>query len=777
MDAIRADSVWRADITALELPLPAGKVSLPGFDFGMTLAELFLTAPVVLFFLLIAAILGVRRSSGEGSKAVSTFLIMVPFLAMIFVAWRFSPFIAAQPHKGAAGVATVFASGFQAYLIFLTATVVAYSAAAWFTLLLAVMSSALLGAVLWIAHAVNSERPGSGELIAAGRMLLGGGLWILLLIVIEKLFTPFGFRPWRDATSKGLAHQQAPAISRKVYPMILLFVSPIVLIASAGMVFAEPRPLDLSGKTLAVAAPKVAPDPAMVVAQMLHSGGRTPPEEAWELAEEHAWRHAKGLDLRGYHLDGADFTGSKLFSTDFRGASLRNAVFKETRIRSGRFDIPCLAGATFWGAILAEPFLSPGGGGASDGSCSSGSREPQNAQGENLGADRRSLAIKVADQSTLPIDGQQLATIDFTGAVLIAADFPKLEAIAQDGSAEGKTRCVLLRFPDMIFNQARIEDGNLECRDLHTIKMASATFERVNFSDSVLPDFGEGEAPFGFRGSEMPRVRLGGVLSGVDFENVNLTDADLSGSDLREANLKNATLVQATMIEVNLADANVHEADFSEAKLRDAVFPEFSENNRPKTFRGAELGNTTLVGVLQNTNFDLARLDRADLSAVTSLGDASFRGAILRDAKLPAFDEQTRPKSFQGADLRGVTLSGNLDQVDFRGADLRGATITRNSSLIGAQFQCADLRGSTFGGTLKPASIASAITDNIHGKIAEDIREVLASDRDEVLLDDFKTELEDRFGSRPFAAPEECPTKARSTDVGTAGRRAEIAQP
>jgi uncharacterized protein YjbI with pentapeptide repeats len=281
----------------------------------------------------------------------------------------------------------------------------------------------------------------------------------------------------------------------------------------------------------------------------------------------------------------------------------------------------------------------------------------------------------------------------------------------------------------------------------------------------------------------MQRVTLGGSLAGVDFEGVDLADSvftELDGKvpDLSGAKLIGANLSRATMDDVLLEGASVDRVDFTMTGLRNVVIPEIGEGNRPMTLKGAELSHATLTGDLQSMAFDFATLERANLSGVTSLRGASFRGARLMGAALPDFTAETRPASFQGADLRGVRLAGDLDGVDFSGAMLRNAVIAPGTSLVGARFDCADLRGmKEFKGRLDPAHVQSAMMDSEHDEAAEKLRLLLDADRDRVLKSYFDEEVlaktEGRFATE-VASPTDCPTMKETASAGTSASRVEV---
>lgn len=177
---------------------------------------------------------------------------------------------------------------------------------------------------------------------------------------------------------------------------------------------------------------------------------------------------------------------------------------------------------------------------------------------------------------------------------------------------------------------------------------------------------------------DLTRKHLAGLdLSQLDFRGADLFAVDLSGAKLRGANLSGANLNRAVLREADLAGANLRAANMFAVIMTGA------------DLTGADLSQARIIGELQNTRLNGAKLIKADLgfdptnqNMVPAIVDLS--GAMLDEANLT--HANLTSASMQYASLKGAQLThARLNWAKLAGANLSGA------DLSGADLSDADL--------------------------------------------------------------------------------------
>jgi uncharacterized protein YjbI with pentapeptide repeats len=228
----------------------------------------------------------------------------------------------------------------------------------------------------------------------------------------------------------------------------------------------------------------------------------------------------------------------------------------------------------------------------------------------------------------------------------------------------------------------KIEDPGKELYKLHTQFYPNSDFdlksayEKKNVATTTDGGFDK-ERDFYKIHKDVPKQFYKSVKKGVkDFSGKYLANMDLSEKAIGRTHVEGVKFIGANMENSNFASQTLEKADFTNAKLMKTKW------------RRARLYEAI---------FDGADLTGADLTDAFGLHNASFKGAVLRNAKL----NDTIPKytNFSGADLRGaeflrkkLDIKIELDKANFTGADLRGANL-QFTQMTETVFDNADLRG------------------------------------------------------------------------------------
>jgi uncharacterized protein YjbI with pentapeptide repeats len=191
-------------------------------------------------------------------------------------------------------------------------------------------------------------------------------------------------------------------------------------------------------------------------------------------------------------------------------------------------------------------------------------------------------------------------------------------------------------------------------------------------------------------------------LSELDFLAARLVRSDVFGSDLTKANLARADLTGARLDRTVLTFANFQGANLEGATLmRPTIYSDLRTDWREApVFDGANLRGVRLTGRIDGASFRGADLSGFDFSPHDPRADISF---------LPRnFCHGCR---FDGAMLRGADFDdASLAMASFAGANLAGARLTR-TDLTRVDFKGADLSGADFTG----ADLAEADLRRVKG--------------------------------------------------------------
>jgi uncharacterized protein YjbI with pentapeptide repeats len=191
-------------------------------------------------------------------------------------------------------------------------------------------------------------------------------------------------------------------------------------------------------------------------------------------------------------------------------------------------------------------------------------------------------------------------------------------------------------------------------------------------------------------------------LSELDFLGARLVRSDVFGTDLTKANLARADLTGARLDRTVLTFANFRGANLEGATLmRPTIYSDLRTDWREApVFDGANLRGVRLTGRIDGGSFKGADLSGFDFSPHDPRADISF---------LPR--NFCRGCRFDGAVLRGANFDdASLAMASFAGANLSGARLTR-ADLARADFTGADLTGADLTG----ADLADADLRQVKG--------------------------------------------------------------
>jgi len=191
------------------------------------------------------------------------------------------------------------------------------------------------------------------------------------------------------------------------------------------------------------------------------------------------------------------------------------------------------------------------------------------------------------------------------------------------------------------------------------------------------------------------------------FTGEKLDGLDLSGFAFEDMAFEQCSFVKSTTADVVFE--TVKNCNFTDTAGNGSQFSASLGCN----FTRAKLKNSTIRGSMEDSDFTLADLEKAELSTFIPLGGKRthpatglvFAKAILHEASL---NVSLQSPSFEGADLSASVWTGStLADANIRNANLQNATLIAcklkncdftNADLRGANFSGADLSGSQFGG-------------------------------------------------------------------------------
>lgn len=178
-------------------------------------------------------------------------------------------------------------------------------------------------------------------------------------------------------------------------------------------------------------------------------------------------------------------------------------------------------------------------------------------------------------------------------------------------------------------------------------------------------------------------------LSEIDFKGARLARSDIFGTNLVGANLARTDLRRARLDRTVLTFANFAGANLEGATLmRPTIYSDLrSDWREAPVFDGANLRGVRLTGRIDGASFKGADLSGFDFSPHDPRADISF---------LPR--NFCRGCRFDGAVLRGADFDdASLAMASFAGANLAGARLTR-TDLTRVDFTGADLTGADITG-------------------------------------------------------------------------------
>jgi len=256
--------------------------------------------------------------------------------------------------------------------------------------------------------------------------------------------------------------------------------------------------------------------------------------------------------------------------------------------------------------------------------------------------------------------GKDLSDTDFTGAVVVGADFRFTGITPEQLASTASYQTKDLR--GTIFSGTwNLRGGDFTGQDLTDSDFRTARLDNANFSNADLTNalfLGAKLANANFSGADLSHAQVGSHFQGTE-------------GDLTNVNFSSATLVGTTI------GASTG-ADFTNAVLQDTILS--SGITLPQLESTMSYQNRDLTGVVVPASIDLTGKD--------------FSGWTLAGARLP---------NLSGAQLNGADLSGawleNLKEANLSGANVRGAQFQRDSNLTqeqlksSASYQSKDLAG------------------------------------------------------------------------------------
>jgi uncharacterized protein YjbI with pentapeptide repeats len=338
------------------------------------------------------------------------------------------------------------------------------------------------------------------------------------------------------------------------------------------------------------------------------------------------------------------------------------------------------------------------------------------AENERRAAGDGAQPRAVVDLAGVPLEEQDLSSLDLTGLEIVDAHAPRSLWAGARLRAMALTRA---QFNGADLSDALILDSDLDGAILDDANLARAALDGSRFARARAPRLMA-------RGASLQRVRA----TAADFADADFTGADLSFADLRAGRFGAARFEGARLI-----NADLRGADLARARLAGAILA------------GARVDCATRLP--PGLDPDAALLVPLDLCG----------GRFALDYRGKALDGV----SFRDLDLRGALMQGaRIAQADFTGANLDGA----------------DLSGvSDFGARFAPASAREASLENARGELndllAADLRNARLSGAPGAALDilvgphgprlDGASLVRVRLTLHPFAQPER---ERASLDLG-----------
>jgi len=201
-------------------------------------------------------------------------------------------------------------------------------------------------------------------------------------------------------------------------------------------------------------------------------------------------------------------------------------------------------------------------------------------------------------------------------------------------------------------------------------------------------------------------------LSGLDFQQYDLSQADFTGSLLIDVDMSNGIYIGASFFACDMRNADMHNGNFSRADFRGAYVA------------GANLSGANLSDVDLREGKIMKRGDRGVLEDRKRSAGAGAK-AILSGAKMSDTNmagAQATSADFSDSDMSGVIMTdANLSGASFEGANLADADLT-GSDLSDTNMRQSIMTGTVMEGTEQHGmDDTAAITEEDMGSKLENL--------------------------------------------------------
>lgn len=392
--------------------------------------------------------------------------------------------------------------------------------------------------------------------------------------------------------------------------------------------------------------------------------------------------NAAAQDISSYacaHVthSGTDYSGRSLVGEDFAGKSLVNANFSGSDVSGANFEGADLTGADFTGATLAQ---------------GPEAQEMSDFTSATL-TNACFNAVSIKGSPSAPGASFQFANLNCTAITqtdITAALFgPSIRAATPGGNCRSSFAGTLMNCEflaqwkdlDLSYANVAVCKDKLAGLDLSDALMSGVQFQYMNL------------AATNFTGATLDQTNLYSAdLTGALFNGANLKLATLSSVQAKNAQFKN----QAQLSGATLSYGNFQEAFFNGAVLQAA------DGIPAATLSFAVLENADFSGAeMIGVNMSGATLDQATLIKSATIQNANFSNATLSNIKL------------QSAKLSGVVFDyADLIDADFTGATFLAGDNYRAASLVKANLQGADFTQSNLDG-VNMTNAAVALADGV----------------------------------------------------------------
>lgn len=392
-----------------------------------------------------------------------------------------------------------------------------------------------------------------------------------------------------------------------------------------------------------------------------------------------------GWNLAGKNLDGSQFYRSglgvtQLVNSDLAGASITNSNFREANLTDVNFSQADLTGADF-GSSFFDTILT----GANFTRAIVKGANFRDAVGFTTVQLLSTASYQDGDLSGIQIPEYDLTGVDFSNknlnnaifdsAVLTSVNLAGASVSGTDFTGTGLTVAQL--YSTASYGSGDLSGINLSANDLTGWNLAGKNLANAGFSSAILTnvDFTDAnvnganfDSVTGLNTAQFYATATyqAGDLSGISFQNLNLTGWKLAGKILANANLGNANLTNADLSHVDLSTTTVANVNWTNANLT-----------------GVNIKGTTLVlapwlGLTADQLYSTASYQDGDLSGtrfqVFVVDGWNFSGQNLSNCFF--FRAQMRNSDFSHANLTNISIqtASDFSGSNLTGVDARGAT-------------------------------------------------------------------------------------------------------